>query len=66
VPFECAINMRMVKEQRKTPYKAALEALDKSLIQAALKAAGNNKSQVARELGVTRVTLYSRMKAYGL
>ncbi len=58
--------MRMVKEQRKTPYKAALEALDKSLIQAALKAAGNNKSQVARELGVTRVTLYSRMKAYGL
>ena len=56
----------MVKEQRKTPYKAALEALDKSLIQAALKAAGDNKALAARELGVTRATLYKRIEDYGL
>lgn len=58
--------MRMVKEQQKTPYKQALESLDKSLIQAALKAAGDNKAEAARELGVTRATLYKRIEAYGL
>lgn len=56
----------MAKEQRKTAYKQALEALDRSLIQAALRSSGGSKAQAARELGVTRATLYKRIEAYGL
>ena len=56
----------MAKEQAKTPYKQALRALDKSLVEAAYKAAGHNISKAARELGVTRATLYAKLEAYRL
>lgn len=58
--------MRMAKEHTKTPYKQALRALDKSLVEAAYKAAGRNISKASRELGVTRATLYAKLEAYGL
>ena len=58
--------MRMAKEQQKTPYKQALKALDKSLVEAAYKASGRNISKAARELGVTRATLYAKLEAFGL
>lgn len=58
--------MRMPKEQQKTPYKQALKALDKSLVEAAYKASGGNISEAARSLGVTRRTLYAKLEAYGI
>lgn len=65
-PKGCAISMRMTKKQPKTPYKQALQALDKSLVEGALKASGGNISEAARSLGVTRRTLYAKLEAYGI
>ena len=41
-----------------------LEELEKRAVFAALKASGGNKSQAARTLGVDRVTVYNKLKAY--
>ncbi|MDR0814478.1 MAG: sigma-54 dependent transcriptional regulator [Bacteroidales bacterium] len=49
-----------------TPEAISLEEMEKILIERALKAHGNNLSAVAAELGVSRPTLYSKMKKYGL
>ena len=47
------------------PLRAALEALERQLIGDALAAAGNNKAEAARRLGLSRVTLLDRMKRLG-
>jgi two-component system response regulator HydG len=44
----------------------SLEDIEKDAILATLKAAGNNKSEAARRLGITRKTLHNKMKTYGL
>src|SRR2546425_5899579 len=43
-----------------------LEAMERTLIEGALKQAGQNKSKAARLLGLTRTKLYTRMQRFGL
>ena len=46
------------------PDGMTLEEAEKALIQSALKRNRDNLSAVATELGITRPTLYSKMKKY--
>jgi DNA-binding NtrC family response regulator len=39
--------------------------MERTMIENALKAAHNNKSKAARQLGLTRTQLYGRMKKHG-
>jgi DNA-binding NtrC family response regulator len=45
---------------------APLAEVERRAVLAALRATGGNKTQAARLLGVDRVTLYARLKAYGM
>ena len=45
---------------------AAVEALEKALIRRCLERTGGNRTQVARELGISRTTLGQRLRRYGL
>ena len=46
--------------------KAAREAADRRAIRKALASAGNNISNAAKLLGISRPTLYDLLKQYGL
>jgi len=46
--------------------KAALEAPERRVIEAALRANGWNRQATAEQLGINRTTLYKKMKRYGL
>jgi two-component system response regulator HydG len=43
-----------------------LEDVEKTAILNTLEAAGGNKSEAARRLGITRKTLHKKLKAYGV
>ncbi len=43
-----------------------LEEVEKAAILSTLEAAGGNKSEAARRLGITRKTLHKKLKAYGV
>jgi two-component system response regulator HydG len=43
-----------------------LEQVERAAILSTLEAAGGNKSEAARRLGITRKTLHKKLKAYGL
>ncbi|MGD8962587.1 MAG: sigma-54 dependent transcriptional regulator [Desulfobacterales bacterium] len=43
-----------------------LEEIEKAAILSTLEAAGGNKSETARRLGITRKTLHKKLKAYGV
>jgi two-component system response regulator HydG len=43
-----------------------LDEIEKATILKALEAAGGNKSETARRLGITRRTLHKKLKAYGV
>ncbi len=43
-----------------------VEAYERGLVVEALKAARNNRSEAARALGISRVTLHDKLKKYGL
>ncbi len=43
-----------------------LEEVEKTTILNTLEAAGGNKSEAARRLGITRKTLHKKLKAYGV
>ena len=45
---------------------ATLEDMEKQMIRKALSACDGNLSAVATQLGITRQTLYNKMKKYGL
>ena len=49
---------------RKEPQ--SLEEAEKEAVLAALKAAGGNKSETARVLGITRKTLHKKLQKYGV
>jgi transcriptional regulator with GAF, ATPase, and Fis domain len=49
-----------------TPVPATLDAAERELIAQALSRAGNNKSKAARQLGLTRAQLRTRIEKYGL
>lgn len=44
----------------------AVESLERSIIQRGLERTGGNRTQLARELGISRTTLAERLKRYGL
>jgi two-component system response regulator HydG len=44
----------------------SLEDIEKEAIVATLEATGQNKSEAARRLGISRKTLHNKMKSYGL
>lgn len=46
--------------------EAPLEEIEKSAIIKTLEAAGGNKSEAARRLGITRKTLHKKLKTYGV
>jgi two-component system response regulator HydG len=48
------------------PGSLSLEAVERASILKALEAAGGNKSEAARRLGITRRTLHKKLKAYGV
>ena len=48
------------------PLKLALEAPEKQIIEAALRAHGWNRQATAEALDINRTTLYKKMKRYGL
>lgn len=45
---------------------ATLEEVERSMVKAALDAAGDNYTEVANKLGITRQTLYNKIKKFGL
>ena len=47
-------------------FREQLEAFERNLLVNALAAAQNNQSEAARRLGLTRATLYDRLKKYAL
>jgi two-component system response regulator HydG len=51
---------------RELDLKARVDAYERGLVVAALQAAGGNKSEAARQLGIGRVTLYEKLAKYGL
>src|SRR5437773_7949145 len=48
------------------PHGVDLEAMERTLIERALKQAGQNKSKAAKLLGLSRGKLYTRMEPFGL
>jgi two-component system, NtrC family, response regulator HydG len=48
------------------PPNLSLEEVEKASILQTLKAAGDNKSEAARRLGITRKTLHKKLKKYGV
>lgn len=57
---------RQTLQREDTPTEAStLEEMERQMIQKALAQGGNNLSAVAAGLGITRQTLYNKMKKYG-
>ena len=48
------------------PLREAVEALERDLIVAALDRSKGNKSEAARELGISRSNLIAKVQAFGL
>ncbi len=48
------------------PLKQRVEAYERGLIVDALRATRGNRSEAARRLGVSRVTLHDKLRKYGL
>ncbi|GAU09639.1 sigma-54-dependent transcriptional regulator [Desulfoplanes formicivorans] len=44
----------------------SLEEIERQAIMATIEATGGNKSEAARQLGITRATLHNKMKKYGV
>ena len=44
----------------------SLDMLEKRAIEATLKDTGDNKSEAARRLGITRATLHNKLRKYGI
>ncbi len=55
-----------VKRDGKEPEEMSLEAMEKEHIQRVLKEMDGNVTQSAKVLGIDRVTLYNKMKKYGI
>jgi transcriptional regulator of acetoin/glycerol metabolism len=47
-------------------FRAQVEQLERSLLTSALQAAGDNQSEAARKLGLSRATFLDKLKRYGI
>jgi two-component system response regulator HydG len=54
------------RQTHTSPSGVPLEAVERDAILRTLDAAGGNKSEAARRLGITRRTLHKKLKRYGL
>ena len=59
-------SMKSGEKDRVLPLKQLVEELEKKAIAQAFKAAGSNRSEAARILGISRRTLYDKMAVYNL
>jgi transcriptional regulator with PAS, ATPase and Fis domain len=64
-----SIEKRMLKEEilrptAQVPAGGAIQDMERKMIEDALKATGYNKQKVAKLLGISRTTLYRKMKRY--
>jgi two-component system response regulator HydG len=68
-------SLRLMEEEQMEPAHTTggfsgevrpLEEVEKEAILFTLEATGNNKSETARQLGITRKTLHKKLKAYGV
>ncbi len=55
-----------VSENGRTTLNDSVQRLEKELIEQTLKSTNYNKSQTAKELGINKSVLYSKMRKYGL
>jgi DNA-binding NtrC family response regulator len=53
-------------EDRALPLKERVQAYERGLVVEALRAARGNRSEAARRLGISRVTLHDKLRRYGL
>lgn len=63
---EFSFNMGEHQQLGENVQLGTLEEMEKKMIIASLKKSKGNMSQVAKNLGITRPTLYSKLKKYGL
>ncbi|HHO75702.1 MAG TPA: sigma-54-dependent Fis family transcriptional regulator [Deltaproteobacteria bacterium] len=55
-----------IEESRETAAEHSLDKVEETTILNTLKASGGNKSETARRLGITRMTLHKKLKKYGV
>ncbi|MEA4916761.1 sigma-54 dependent transcriptional regulator [Proteiniphilum sp.] len=63
---ELFLRQRSNSEKSKELENVTLEEMERILIERTMRNYGNNISAIAKELGVSRPTLYSKIKKYGL
>ena len=70
LPFQATVSAPPAASSNAAPdaalYSLTLEAAERMLIEHALQRTGNNVSEAARQLGITRMTMRYRMKQHGL
>src|SRR5699024_6873494 len=59
-------NKEPLKHEDKRPLSDRLQEVEKSILEKELKKANGNKMQCAKNLHITRATLYNRLKKVGL
>lgn len=59
-------NVPVINETGRTTLNASVQKLEKELIEQMLKSTNYNKAQTAKELGLNKSVLYSKIKKYGL
>ncbi|ADG83821.1 sigma-54-dependent Fis family transcriptional regulator [Thermincola potens] len=66
LPAQVRVNSRPGEEVKIKPLKQAVQELEKSMIENALKLTNNNRVNAAELLGIPRATLYQKLKQFGL
>ena len=65
LPVAEKVETAVVEEKEEIAFHT-LDEMERTMIQQALDQCGSNLSQAAAKLGITRQTLYNKMKRYGL